>query len=173
MRRQHESYQAERDDRDAERRKRDTEQAKLVTITMDYTTNGTGTMGLVITNDSEQHVGWPRVESIGAMHVARPPRWGEQLPLVDEDGEEYRIESYPVLRKHNSIRVPFQYFGADDQPVSLVATFMANTIDRYILRADDVTITFDMFGVRWRRVGNIDPVPCGPASTNAAGTVST
>ncbi|MGH8276761.1 MAG: hypothetical protein ACRETH_08695, partial [Steroidobacteraceae bacterium] len=30
-------------------------------------------------------------------HVARPPRWGEQLPLVDEDGEEYRIESYPAL----------------------------------------------------------------------------
>lgn len=170
MRRRQESYQAERDDRDAERRKRETEQAKLVTITVDYSTNGTGTMGLVITNDSEQHVGWPRVESIRAMHAARPPRCGEQLPIVDEDGEEYWIRHDPVLRKHNSIRVPFQYFGAGDQPVNLVAAFMANTIDRYIPRADDVTI---MFGVRWRRVGNIDPVPCGPANSNAAGTVST
>ncbi|MGH3934247.1 MAG: hypothetical protein ACRDS1_04600 [Pseudonocardiaceae bacterium] len=156
MRRQHEMYQ--------------TEQAKLVTVTVDHSRNSTGTMGLVITNGSEHHVGWPRVEAIG---TARPPRWGEQVPLVDDDGDEYEIEPRAVLQKHKPYRVPFLHFNADNQPVNLAGVFMAGEMDRYIPRADDVTITFDMFGVRWRRVGNVDPVPCGPASSNAAGLVST
>lgn len=145
----------------AERHDRERSQAKLVTIAMDYSVYGSGTWGVLIINQSEQQVRWPRIESIGG---DRPkPRVGPQVYLVDEDGEEIGWSPDEVLDPRRSTRVPFEPLDADGQPIDIPAAFMANTLDRYVPRVDDVTITFYMFDVQWWRVGNRDPVRVEPA----------
>ncbi len=139
-----------------ERRDRETAQARLVTITVDYSSYGSNAMSVAINNHSEQQVRWPEIESISN---ARPRvRWGPQVYLVDEvDGEEYVLRPDEVLLPHTSTRVPYQHVDDADRPINRVDAFLEDTIKRDV-RVDDVTITFDMSGAQWRRTGNRDPI---------------
>lgn len=146
---------ADRRDRETERRNREAEQARLVAITVDYSSYGSSGMSVTITNHSEQQVRWPRIESISD---AQPPvRWGDRVRLFDEDGEEYGFQPAEVLLPHTSTYVPYEHFDADGRPINLVNAFFTDAIKRYV-RVNDVTITFDMFGARWWRTGNGEPV---------------
>lgn len=120
--------------------------------------------GVLIINQSEQRVRRPRIETIGG---ARPtPRVGEQVYIVNEDGEEIGWSPEQVLDPGKSIRVPYQPLNADGQPLNIPAAFMADTLDKYVPRVEDVTISFYMFDVRWWRVGNRDSVRVEPASAD-------
>jgi hypothetical protein len=88
------------------------------------------------------------------------------VDLVDEDDEEIGRWSPDVLDPRGSIRVPYQPLNAHGQPLDIPAAFMANTLDKYVPRVEDVTISFYMFDVRWWRVGNRDPVRVEPATAD-------
>lgn len=118
---------------------------------------------VTITNRSEQQVRRPHIESISG---PRPPvRWGDRVHELNEDGEEYEVgdrdgdsddgeEYVQVLQPHMSTGgVQYQYFDAQGQTVSTSTFFNERNV-----RVDDVTITFDISGVRWRRTGNREPV---------------
>ncbi|MGH3866345.1 MAG: hypothetical protein ACRDQ4_09475 [Pseudonocardiaceae bacterium] len=64
-----------------------------------------------------------------------------------------------MLLPHRSTRVPFQHFGVDGRPIDQCPfdTFLNNMIEKYV-QVSDVTITFGMSGVWWRRTGNGEPV---------------
>lgn len=144
-------WQRRRDE--SERHDREKSQAALVTIDVDYSTRD-GTRRVVITNHSEQQVRWPKIELISN---AQPEvRWAERTQLFDEDGDQYCLRPNEKLLPHESEHVPFQHFDGD-LPVKYGFFAEEEPIKRWV-QVGDVTITFDMFGVRWWRVGNGDPV---------------
>lgn len=77
--------------------------------------------------------------------------------LVDDEGEEYVLRPDEVLHPHSSTRIPYQHFDIDGQSINLVEAFFTDAIKKHV-RVNDVTITFDMSGVQWRRTGNGESV---------------
>jgi hypothetical protein len=162
-------YRWQRQHDEVERRDREKTQAALVTMEVDYSCHDERTMHVVITNHSDQQVRWPRIERISN---AQPEvRWAERARLVDEEGLQYCVRPEDVLLPGKSEYVPYQHFS-DGQPVDLGVEFFASGDERLIKRdvqVSDVTITFDMFGIRWWRTGNGDPVRVEPGETRPAG----
>ena len=158
-------YRWKRQDAEAEQRDKEKAQAALVMIDVDYNSTGDG-VRLVITNHSKQQVRWPKIETISN---AQPKvRWADGVQLFDDDGEQYWLRPKEVLLPGESDQVPFQHFDAKGQPIGLLAVFRAQDQGPLIKRGvqvSDVTISFDMFGARWWRVGNGDPVQIEPPAS--------
>lgn len=144
-----------------EQREREVEQARLVVITMNYSSDGSSAMSVEITNRSEQEVRWLKIETIS--NTQPEVRWGERTHLVDENGEQVCLQPDGVLLPRRSTRVPHQHFDADGRVINLADAFFERDDPIKIwVQVDDVTISFYMFGVRWWRIGNRDPVRVDP-----------
>ncbi|MDQ2883997.1 MAG: hypothetical protein M3Y48_23310 [Actinomycetota bacterium] len=146
-----------------ERRAREMEQARLVVITVDYTSHSNGENGWVeIANYSELQLERLKIESIS--DALPPVRWADRVLFVDEDGDEYYIKpDDSLLPRTRPVRVPYQHIDADGRPISMLDDFFNDKIKRVVF-VDDVTITFDMSGVQWRRTGKREPVRAGQSA---------
>lgn len=153
-------YRWQRQHDETERRDREKTQAALVVIELecfiknngDYVIEENGTMWLVITNRSEQQVRWLKVETI-----ITPYSYVHFGQIIDGEWEEDSAQ-LPVLPPHESARMPFRNFRGGGPVDFSPLLFMADGFNRYIPSLNDVVISFNMFGARWWRVGNGDPV---------------
>lgn len=140
------------------RRDQEKAQAALVIIEVGHSTGvyrgNNDLRSVTITNHSNRPVQRPQIESMG--DVRPPARWGwGQLHLTDQDGKKYVLGTDELILPHASARVPYQQDSLDPRMDNFF-----NDNAEYV-RVNDVTITFGMSGVRWRRTGHGEPVQIG------------